>query len=293
MLNTKTLSSAPIRSSVQAIVAAINVKARQDSAQRTKLDHILSVRGGPWKTNGKDSVFFQVYKASKFFGVSIEAPEITTKLLVHSPPGPARDNNARARLDYWQRGKHLSGGNLVALVVVENDVPRIFLGVIHVFDDDVAKSSKHNPGTVVVPISFIDAEVELMAFRGKPLNGENSYALLVDNGVMYESARPFLERLKTIEPTDVPFARYITAGDSLVDVEVRPPTYALSPTFRFNLACLAPDKAAAKRIHELDIRQPHALARARQELVEHTTLDPSQVEAMMATFTREVSLGQG
>ncbi|KAJ3559292.1 hypothetical protein NP233_g11303 [Leucocoprinus birnbaumii] len=131
-----------------------------------------------------------------------------------------------------------------------------------------------------------------MALRGERLNyNHDTFAVLIDNSVMFESVRPFLQKLQTIEPTEIPFSRYIASGGSLEGVEVLPPKYAIAPDFKFNIQCLARPQVTG--IPDLDVTNPLAVARARDQLKKYSFLDVSQAEAVVDTLTREVSLIQG
>ncbi|KAI0375984.1 hypothetical protein BV20DRAFT_31266 [Pilatotrama ljubarskyi] len=270
---------------------------RQGSArrsQKTKLEEVLEKSGGPYRTSGFDSVFFHIYTNVEFLEQPPEAQRrgITVTLVLEAPPiGAARDKDAKKRYEYWDHSKGLQGSTLVALVVVSNRSIKAYLGVVCSFGKDIAESSKHMQGRIQLRVAFFDTDVELMALQGERLcKSESSFAFLVDNSIMFESVRPFLEKIKTIEPTQVPFARYISPGGSIRDVPVLPPKYARVPGFRFKLQCLAQN---GKQINDLDVLNPAAVERARAQLRANSVLDPSQADAVVDTLTREVSLIQG
>ncbi|KAI0353983.1 hypothetical protein OH77DRAFT_1426841 [Trametes cingulata] len=263
-------------------------------AQRTKLEEVLDKNGGAYRTSGFDSVFFQIYANVEFLEQPPEAQRrgITVTLVLEAPPvGAARDKDAKKRFEYWDHSKRLQGSSLVALVIVSNRSFKTYLGVVCSFGKDIAESSKHKQGRIQLRVAFFDSDVELMALQGERIcKSTSSFAFLVDNNVMFESVRPFLERLRTIEPTQVPFARYIAPGGSVKDVPVLTPKYARAPGFRFKLQCLA---QKGKQINELDVLNLASVARAREQLKQHSILDPSQADAVVDTLTREVSLIQG
>ncbi|KAI8974770.1 hypothetical protein BD414DRAFT_424028 [Trametes punicea] len=262
--------------------------------QKTKLEELLENHGGAYRTSGYDSVFFQVYANVEFFEQPPTAQRrgVTVTLVLDAPAvGDARDKDAKKRYDYWEHSKRLQGSSLVALVVVSNRSIKVYLGVVCSFGQDIAESSKHKQGRIQLKVAFFDADVELMALRGERLSKDAStFAILVDNSVMFESIRPFLEKLKMTEPTEIPFSRYISAGASITDVSVLPPKYSRVPGFRFKLQCLA---KKGKQINDLDVLSPSSVARAREELKRDSVLDPSQAEAMVDTLTRELELIQG
>lgn len=159
------------------------------------------------------------------------------------------------------------------------------------FGDDVAESAKHSKDKITIRIAFFDTKVEFMALRQDRLTtGNNTFAFLIDNDIMYESIRPFLERMQTIEPTEIPFSRYISRHDDLRGVVVDRPKYARAPRFEFKLQCLA---KPGQRIPALNVMQPASVAAARRHLLHSSELDPSQVDAVVDSLTKEISLIQG
>lgn len=289
------LRRSPVRSSIVTINYDILTSSQRRGGRnvKTKLEQVLAKGGGAYKTNGFDSVFFQIYVVAAFCPVKTGRSSLTVGLSLRTPSGVPQDKDVKKRYAYWEHAKRLQSGNLVALVIVTNGTMQTFLGVTSSSSEDIAESSKSSKDKVEVQVSFFDPEVELMALRRYKMKTPTTYAFLVDNGVMYEASRPFLERMKSIEPTEIPFARYIAPNAVLRDVQLQPPKYALDPRFSFKLSCLARIPANASRIHDFDISRPGAMATARRELLEYGRLDPSQVEAVLNTLVREVSLCQG
>ncbi|KAH9848820.1 hypothetical protein C2E23DRAFT_738850 [Lenzites betulinus] len=289
-------------SSTRASMAAIqddlltiwNRRVGATRANKTTLEQLLQKNGGAYRTTGYDSVFFQIYTNVEF----LEEPPVAQRrgvavtLVLDAPPvGSARDKDRKKRYDYWEHSKRLQGSTLVTLVVVANRNIKAHLGVVSSFGKDLAESSKHAQDRIQLRVAFFDPEVELKALQGERLcKNASSYAFLVDNSVMFESVRPFLEKMQTIEPTSIPFARYIAAADSVKDIAVMQPKYATAPGFKFKLQCLA---KKGKQIHDLDVLNPAAVIRAREQLRVNSVLDPSQADAVVDTLTREVSLIQG
>lgn len=265
-------------------------KSKKKRGELTKLEQVLTKGGGAYKTSGYDSVFFRVYANATFTPVKAERRDLTVGLELDAPPhGAARDKDAKKREAYWEHSRLLQSGSLVALVVILNRNMRVFLGTISSYGKDIAESSKAAQDRIQVRVTFFDPEVELMALRKEKV--KDNLMFLVDNDVMYEASRPFLERLQSIEPTEIPFSRYIAHGGELRDVQLLPPKYATAPGFRFKLNSLA--KNNRNEVQDLDISQPGAIEVARTQLLDHSELDPSQVEAVLNTIVREVSLIQG
>ncbi|KAH9934854.1 uncharacterized protein B0H18DRAFT_951386 [Fomitopsis serialis] len=246
---------------------------REELMQRqqlpTKLEEILRTNGGAYRTTGYDSVFFQVYTGVEFSPVKAERRNLTVGLNLDTPNHrSAKDKDWKKRVEYWEHSKRLQSGTLVALLIISHGSCRIFLGVVSSFSGDIAESAKASTERIQIRISFFDAEVELMALRKEAL------------------------ATQTIEPTEIPFARYIAHSGSLNTVPLNPPRYAMRPGFTYKLDCLA-KPGHGSRIQALDILRPGTNDIARRQLREHSILDPSQIDAVINTFNREVSLIQG
>ena len=288
----------PIRSSVVIIdddIATMQQNAtlpKKRRGQPTKLEQVLAKGGGAYKTSGFDSVFFRLYANASFLPVKAERRDLTVGLELDTPPnGAARDKDKKKREGYWEHSRLLQSGSLVALAIVLNDSLKVYLGTISSFGKDIAESSKASETRIQVQIAFFDPEVELMALRKQ--NARDTLMFLIDNDVMFEAARPFLERMQTIEPTEIPFARYIAHGGSLQDIQVFPPKYTIAPQFRFKLSSLVKKGGDRTQLQDLNVFRPGAVELARRQLLAHSELDPSQVDAVIDTVTREVSLIQG
>ncbi|PIL26781.1 hypothetical protein GSI_11117 [Ganoderma sinense ZZ0214-1] len=264
--------------------------------EKTQLESLIEKKGGAYRTTGRDGVFFQLYTNVEFVPRPPEATRkgVSVGLTLDAPPGgTARDKDWKKRVAFWEHSRRLQGASLVALVVVSgaSRTFRVHLGVVASYAKDIAESAKHEQGRVQVRVVFFGTDVELMALRGDRLcGGRGEFAVLVDNSVMFEAVRPFLHKLQTIEPTEIPFARYIAMGGRLEDVRILPPKYALAPGFKFKLQCLA---KPGETISDLDVTNPNSIRRAREELVRRSILDPSQAEAVVDTLVREVSLIKG
>ena len=289
--------SSTIRASINAVHDDILKKweATWQKTEMTKLEKILEQKGGAYRTTGRDSLFFQVYTDVEFIAGPPEANrnEVAVTLVIDAPSiGAARDEDAKKRFAYWEHSSRLQGSSLVVLIVVSDRTARAYLGVIASFGKSIAESSKYDEGRIQLRVSFFEPEVELMALRGERLKfNKDRFAVLVDNSVMFEAVRPFLQKIQTTEPTEIPFLRYIAARGSLEAVDILPPKYTRAPNFRFNLQCLA--KPGAALTTKLDVLNTLAVARARDQLKKFSVLDSSQVDAVMDTLTREVSLIQG
>lgn len=236
-------------------------------------------------------MFFHLYTSARFAPVKAERRRFTTGLLLDAPKGAARDQSGKKRAEYWENSKHLQHGSLVALILISPGRFQVFFGTIASMAADIGESAKADIETIQLRISFFDAEIELMALRRQPISIDTStYAVLLDNSIMFESVNPFLRTLQNVEPTSIPFSDIISYSGHLHSLAVGVPRYARIPQFRFNLQCLA---QPGMNIPSLDVNNAASVALARRQLSRSSDLDSSQVNALVDTLTREVSLIQG
>ena len=261
--------------------------------RQTELERIMERGGGLYRSFGKGSVIFNAYTDVHFAGLSTRPQGFSIGLTLRCPPGPGRDPSAKKRFEFWMHAgsKRLASGSLAALVLVSRGSSKAYLANLISSAEEIAKSSTGSNEYIHVDATFFDPEVEIEALRKERITiDNNTFALLIDNGVMFESVRPFLKTLSTIDSTSIPFSRYICAQDSLQNSQVLPPKYATAPGFRFELQSVA---KPGQRIDPLNVVNPGSIARARDQLRQFSVLDPSQAESVVDSLTKEVSLIQG
>ena len=259
----------------------------------TTLKKLLAAKGGAYRTSGTNSVFFHLYTGVRFGPLKAVHRNFTVGVLLDAPRGGARDKSGKNRAEYWDHSKRLQRGSLVALVLISPGRLQVFLGTTMSTGADIGESAKANPNTIQLRISFFDPEIELMALRRQQISvNKSTYAVLLDNNIMFESIQPFLRTLQEVEPTSIPFANIIShseTGESLGSLQIEP-RYARVPWFTYNLQCLA---RPGQTIPSLDANDTTSVALARQHLVDSSILDPSQAHGLIDALTREVHLIQG
>jgi len=262
--------------------------------EQTELEKLLEKGGGLFRSAGKNSVIFNVYTDVHYAQLSTRSQGFAIGLKVRCPPGGhGRDPDSKKRVEHWKRAgsKRLASGSLVALVLVSRGSSRAYLANLVSSAEDIAESAKHSEDYIQVKAAFFDPEVEIEALRKEKITIDtNTFAILIDNGVMFESVRPFLKTLCTIDSTSIPFSRYICAQTALDNIEIRPPRYSTAPGFRFKLQSVAKPGLS---IDPLDVNNPASIARARAQLRHYSILDPSQADGVVDSLTRDVSLIQG
>ena len=253
---------------------------------------------------------FPVYTNVNFGSVTLDRRGVSAGVIFDSPPNKARRASAAEREAYWKHSskKRLMPGALVALIwSSEGSSTKIYLGTVSSSTDDIVDSARKSQYRVAIRVSFFDPEVELrMLEEIKSINIRGGYPratrLLTESSVMFESIRPFLESLR-VEPTTLPFDRYLTHPDnrSLSEVESKPPLYSVLPGFEFELGSLFhPDSGVTSL--KLCTTDPDSIQAARSALkaphisnesLRASRLDPSQSDAIVDALTKEVSLMQG
>ncbi|KAH8793683.1 hypothetical protein DL96DRAFT_1740527, partial [Flagelloscypha sp. PMI_526] len=293
-----------IRKAVRAIamdLETMRISKGRKQRPRTILEDLLLTKGGAYRTSGHDGVFFHVYTNLSFTGAAAQNRNFSVEFKLSPPPGNARHAEAESRAEFWEHSRRLSNGNLVVLVLQTHaNQLKLFVGTIASTNRDIGESARFSPDHINLRVAFFDREIELDSLRGERIgvDRENKYkfGVLIDSSVLFESIRPFLRTLQNVEPTTIPFGEHI-ASESIVSFRERggridPPLYARVPHFRFNLRSLFPGNAP-RIVSELDATNPVSVRLARVALRKHSRLDPSQAEAIVDAFTREVSLIQG
>ena len=236
---------------------------------------------------------FNVYTDVHYAQLSTRSQGFAIGLKIRCPPGSGRDSDWKKRVDYWKHAgsKKLTSGSLVALVLVSRGSFVVYLANLVSSADDIAESARHSEDSIQIKATFFDPEVEIEALRKEKITIDaGTFAILVDNGVMFESTRPFLKTLGVTDSTSIPFSRYICSQVPLNNVAIHPPKYSTAPGFRFRLQSVA---KPGRSIDPLDVNNPASIARARVQLQRFSILDPSQADSVVDSLTREVSLIQG
>ncbi|KAJ7593996.1 hypothetical protein C8J56DRAFT_925724 [Mycena floridula] len=281
--------TAPLRTAVQLVWQDLST-----SSPKNGLSPILNKRGGRYRgPQGRDSVRFNVYTGVEFSLLAPDRRGLSVVLSLDAPPGRARLNT---RAEFWKSmsGKRLTQGALVALIWKQGRNVEIYLGLISNSSSDLINSTRDSADRLSIRVVFFDPVVPIKALNA--LNRRNSrmldQMLLIEAPVMYESVRPFLEALR-VEPESIPFGSYLVHRPPkfLESIHISPPQYARIPGFSFQLASLFPPNAEVDDL-QLDVSDKNSIAMARAAL-KQSRLDPSQVDAVLDTLTRELVLIQG
>ena len=273
-------------------------------SSETELAAILAKKGGRYHGSGEgdDSVMFNVYTGVKFHSMTPDRRGISINISFDTPPGEGRQSSARARATFWESmdGKQMMQGGLIALIWSRNSARDIdvHLGTIASSSEEIIASARQREDRISLRIAFFDPEVEvhILKILRDSFITEADEILLVEAPVMYQSIRPFLERLTAAEPEIIPFKEYLVHRPQgyFNTHDVKPPRYTSIPHFKYHLECLF-DVGARELGFTLDmiVNDPNSVKMARNELKNGSRLDESQVDAMVSALTREVALIQG
>lgn len=287
------MTRAPLRISIQLVIDDIHSL----RPSGTQLADIRAKRGGRYQHQDRhDSVLFNVYTGIKFETIATDRYRgISAEISFDTPPGSARSESPGKRASYWEghSGKRLMQGGLIALVWCDAESTRVHLGSITSPNKDIVQNAANNRLRLRVKISFFEASVNVQILDALRAKADASQSLLIESSVMFEAIRPFLESLKR-EPETLPFKNYLAhpISGSLANFPAQPPRYTTIPNYTFQLKSLL-DNPGDKDDIKLRTTDTLSDVAARQVLKERSRLDFSQVDAVIDTLTREVSLIQG
>ncbi|KAF8808643.1 hypothetical protein BYT27DRAFT_7188610 [Phlegmacium glaucopus] len=278
-----------LTASLRQAVHEVHDDLKSKSLKNTKLGDLLDKKGGRYhgQAGSQDSVMFNVYSGVRFLSLVPGWKGISTSLLVDTPPGRARADRPAQRAAFWESmsGKRLFQGGLIALIWESGGDVSVHLGIIATSTRDLSDYVKQDKEHVKFGVVFFDPSLELQILEElrHPHTSRKGIKILIESPVMFEAIRPFLEALRT-EPEDVPFSRYLVLQphERLASCALEAPRYARLPKFHAGVENLM-----------LSATDPVSIAYARKMLKSKSRLDPSQVDAVIDTLTREVALIQG
>ena len=114
-------------------------------------------------------------------------------------------------------------------------------------------------------------------------NFQSRHFLVEAGNILFESYRAVLHALKTKDAFSLPFQKYLcpsTRPDAQLIVDR--PIYAFAPRFRFDLSFLVNDEPLHLRVDD-----PRSVENCRGTLSEKSSLDRSQVNALLGALTSE------
>ncbi len=94
-----------------------------------------------------------------------------------------------------------------------------------------------------------------------------------------------------MDPLRLPLAQYIQHGD-LSSLNLSLPSYSMVPEFKWDLTSLLGPEAEVD-ILTMDPSSTASIDTARDMLHAQSRLDPSQIDAVIGSLTRELALIQG
>lgn len=276
----------PIRSAVQSLRLDLR------GPRQRQLTRFLQEGGGRWRAaDSSNAVDLNVYGDVSFTNLAILHQDLVVELSLKAPKsvGTAREGN-----------KKLARGGLVGLLLRQVDtrgveVLNVFLGEI---SEDVAWSAggpQNRRGSVKV--TFHDSAVFASAIQHLDHRNRarrSPMTFFEVPGVLLGTLVPFLKRLQAVEPSSIPFGRWIagTTDASTPLPPMEPPRFARSPEFAYDLSSFLRPGAVDGGL-KLLATDSASVEHARSALKEHSSFDDSQADAFVESMTREVAMIQG
>lgn len=275
----------PVRSAVKSLLYDLGTGA---GSRKQDIMNFLHKGGGRWRSqDNSNSVDLNLYGAVNFQNLSIlnHALVVTLSFLV-----PKNFNKNPAA-----KSQKLQKGSVVGLLLHKVDArvseeSKVFLGSV---EADVeagrgnftqVKITLHDPEVYTNAIQHLeqrrssDKEISKMIFFEVP-------------NLILPTVQPFLSRLQVVEPSSIPFAKYIAASTdaNFTCPAIEPALYARNPHFTFDLSGLLPGEEELK----LDANNVDSIDYAKDALKRNSGLDASQVDALVESLSRELAMIEG
>lgn len=225
-------------------------------------------------------------------------------------PAKVQALQASARKEWWERARYLAVGSLLCLVdchkratflvvcerkVIAADYKRQTKGneaeVTNAPDDDLASDPHRARITLRFAQEITREDVESIFLS---TDAVNSQVLVEFPGLLFASFSPILKSLQEISKDgSVPFTNWLAPSPTLTydadpsaqqNVAVQPPLYMTKPGVALKLDSIT---------NGIPITYSIGCDLATRQLEEVTTLDHGQCEALLASFSKELSLIQG
>ncbi|OCF35130.1 hypothetical protein I316_03171 [Kwoniella heveanensis BCC8398] len=272
----------PFQSAVKSLLFHLQGK------RNPALSALLQRGGGRWRSeDSSDSTDLNIYADAKFHAVQLVKDELCVVLSLRTPKNAGSSSELR---------KKLGQGAMVGLLMRSldssgTDELKVFLGEVKqdVTWNAIRRSQVH--------VNFHSSEVFIAAIkffgssRSQAADQEASMVFFEVPGFLLGTLMPFLERLQTMDPWNVPFQQYIagTTDSNLPIPHIDPPRFARDDKFVYNLDRLVsnPGGLRMRPSHPVQVKEAH------ETLLIHSPLDESQASALLDSMSREVAIVEG
>jgi flagellar biosynthesis GTPase FlhF len=219
---------------------------------------------------------------------------------------------------FWENSQRLIVGALVCLLWKVDDADRLEFadrvmadGYAMLFGTVVDRQKEQlekDEARAMIGVSFVEEMAQHLLIRQlmkKDRQQKSQHVLVEVKKVMFEAYRPVLKSLQGIIPGTLPFAEYLAPNETNPITAMKPPMYTTRRQhFAFNLNCLTESQnqldvvrgyrgVVQGDIPLLDPHNPISKGNVWRALLEHTTLDEGQCQALVACLSSEVALIQG
>ncbi|KAJ1497861.1 NFX1-type zinc finger-containing protein 1, partial [Coelomomyces lativittatus] len=148
--------------------------------------------------------------------------------------------------------------------------------------NDSVENIKHGYSTVLLNFAENRSQTAWLKYS-------REFVMVEVRGLLFEAYRPVLRALQQLEPSDIPFTSILCSATPLKKID--PPCYMRTGQFKCDLNFLKKDVKSEVNLvfnpMEFDSQK------ITSDLMEHTTLDQSQSNALVSALTQEVCCIQG
>ncbi|KAF9310677.1 hypothetical protein BG003_008298 [Podila horticola] len=248
-----------------------------------------------------DHISLNVYGNIQVFGMATEIKTAGNIEIGFSQPLQILGTESeRQRFEFWERSKNrLMHGGLVCLVYRDQgaldsgqgtskmDIQLVQAVIARRDIESLASDDK----VARISITLADPLQYLLLLNLASEISSKHWFLVESPGAHFGSYRPILKALQHIIPASLPFGKYLApTTEEQAKIEkakkpVDPPIYARAPTFQYDLSVLLEGQKC-----RLDVNSTISIEKSIRTLQTNSTLDDTQVKALVETLGREVAL---
>ncbi|KAG0279756.1 hypothetical protein BGZ95_000288 [Linnemannia exigua] len=285
----------PFCSAIQAFVDILektNGRGNQDIFEINELTRLLD-----------DNINMNVYSNVQFLGISTDEQYPGSTKISFDQPNKVQGLDQEDRENFWElaRGRLIFSG-IVGFVKrsggqVGGDFhgPQVLLAMVR--ERDIHELSK-SESTAFAQVFFTESASYSTVLTPPQSSVHNEGWFMVEcPGSLFEAYRVVLKALQRKLPSTMPFRKYIAPSDEDTAEAhhfpnrgpIDPPLYTTTPGFKFDISVLLENERSC----ELDVRDALSVDQSITTLKEHSSLDDTQVAALVETLSKEFALISG
>jgi hypothetical protein len=167
-----------------------------NQTRNTLLQPILDKRGGLYvaQTDEMDSVMTRLYTSVNPVKIATDKHGTSVEITMDTPPGPARNMSATARIEYWHSvsQKRLMQGGLIGVIWQSGQEIQLFFGLIASSAHELQSSVEDNNESMRLRVKFFDPSIHVKVMEwcqhGQGAR-DGTRILLLETPIMCESTQ--------------------------------------------------------------------------------------------------------